>query len=64
MFKIACKVMSKETGKKWTRIALSIEDKVNIIELGTLYAVLSECCKMRDRHCGTSIRIIMYNNAV
>jgi len=39
MFKIVCEVMSKETGKKWNRITLSIKAKVNIIKLiktGTL----------------------------
>ena len=39
-------MMSKETGKKQKKTALTIEDKMNIIKLidkGTSYAIISEC---------------------
>ena len=39
-------MMSKETGKKRKKTALTIEDKMNIIKLiekGTSYAIISEC---------------------
>jgi len=35
------------------------EDKVNIIEIGTSCAVISEHYGMRDRQCVTSITIII-----
>ena len=39
-------MMSRETGKKRKKTALTIEDKMNIIKLiekGTSYAIISEC---------------------
>jgi len=63
MFKIALKVMSKETGKKQKRITLSMKIRwihvIKLIEIRTSYAVVSEYYEMRDQQCVTSRGIII-----